>query len=50
MKALLPVLNQAWAMWKSDSRAETVLAIVVAALGGVVVFMPQVKSLLQRLL
>lgn len=50
MKGLSALLSQAWQLWKSDSTAETVIAVVMGALAGVLAFTPQLRSMLQRVI
>lgn len=50
MRAVVTVLEQAVRYWQSESRAETIVAVVtVVALAGLVLA-PQLRSLVERIL
>lgn len=50
MKGVVTLLTQAWNYWQSDSRAESVIAVAMAALTGIVLFAPRLKSVLGRVI
>lgn len=50
MKGVATVLTQAWNYWQSDSRAESVIAVAMAGLTGIVLFAPRLKTVLSRII